>query len=439
MPLKLLATADLHLGRRPARLPEAVVDEVPARDLGPAGAWKLVVERALEEGVHALLLAGDVVEGDHDFFEAYATLREGVRRLLEVGVRVVAVAGNHDTRVLPALADELEGFELLGRGGQWERRTLSAGGEEVTLHGWSFSGEKVRDDPVAGRSFERGPGPNLGLLHGDRDQAGSPYAPVASRSLEGVGLDGWLLGHIHRPDDLDPHRPVGYLGSLTGLDPGEPGPRGPWLVTVERGQVAGARHLALAPLRWMRLTVDVAGIGAAEDARTRLLRRVEELDASLTLEETPPRAVGLRVVLRGRTGFGREVQALFEAEEPDRLPVGGGRIDYFVETLRVETEPERPLGELARQDDPAGLLARLLLALDVGDEEVPGAEEGSAALPDRAELVSQARRRLERVARDPVWSSLERGADGADETAEWLRRAGRRALERLLDQRGGTE
>ncbi len=271
MPLKILAAADLHLGRRPSRLPSELTDRIAARELGPAGAWERLVDLAVDEKVDALLLAGDVVEAEDDFFEAYAELHRGVTRLAEAGVRVFAVAGNHDTRVLPYLSDEVEAFELLGRGGEWESVHLEANGEKATLWGWSFPQASVREDPVSGLSFSRGPGPNLGLLHCDRDQVGSSYAPVSSRSLEAAGLDAWLLGHIHAPDGLSLSRPTGYLGSLTGLDPGEPGPRGAWLLTIDQGTLTEFRRVALAPLRWVRLEVSLDGLDEPEEARRRAL------------------------------------------------------------------------------------------------------------------------------------------------------------------------
>ncbi len=426
MALKLLAAADLHLGRRPSRLPASLTDRITARELGPAGAWERLVDLALEEEVHAVLLAGDVVEGEHDFFEAYGELRKGVVRLVESGVRVLAVAGNHDTNVLPYLSDELTGFQLLGRGGRWEAATLSAGGEEATIWGWSFPRPSVREDPVTGHSFRRGPGPNLGLLHCDRDQAGSPYGPVASRALEAAELDGWLLGHIHGPDPLSTPRPTGYLGSLTGLDPGEAGPRGPWMLKVDGAALTGLEHRPIAPLRWIVLDVGLDGLGEPEEARSRFLERLRALHEGLREEARPPLAVGIRLTFVGRTRFRQEVEKLFQREELGDVSVGDGSVHYFVEALRVDTLPEVELEELARQGDPVGLLARRLLLLEASPKD-----------PERQALISRARLRLERVARDPHRQGLERDGPDGDETVEWLRRAGKQALDLLLAQRDG--
>lgn len=400
-----------------------MTDRIPARELGPAGVWQRLVDLAMEEEVHALVLAGDVVEAEHDFFEAYRQLRDGVERLVEAGVRVLAVAGNHDTRVLPYLADQLEGFELLGREGVWKSVTVTGDDEEVTVHGWSFPRPSVRTDPVAEHRFERGPGPNLGLLHCDRNKAGTSYAPVPARALEAADLDGWLLGHIHRPDSLEAPRPSGYLGSLTGLDPGEPGPRGPWLLTVDRGGIQEVAHLAIGPLRWLSVEVDVEGIEEPEEARIRVMDRFRVLDEAIRDERTPPRAVGARLTLGGRTRFWGELEALFEREDLNELAVGDGSVLYFVERLRFDTLPEIELEEFARRDDPAGLLARRLLLLDRSPDD-----------PERKDLVDRAHRRLVRTARDSVWGGLESDPPDRIEIAEWLRRAGRDALVRLVAQ-----
>ncbi len=427
--MRLLAASDLHLGRRPAHLPASVADPRSVRDWGPAGAWRRLVALALREEVDALLLAGDVVDGEDDFFEAYRELATGVERLAEAGVHVLAVAGNHDTKVLPYLADQVEAFELLGRGGRWESRTLRSAregsSEAVTIHGWSFPQASFRRSPLEGHSFQRGPGPNLGLLHCDRDQAGSAYAPVSSRALEAARLDGWLLGHIHRPDPLALPRPSGYLGSLTGLDPGEPGPRGGWLLRIQGGRLGGLERRALGPLRWERLRIAVDGIEEPEEARARLLSRLDLLLDEVAAEPEPPLGIGVRATLTGRTRFGRELAPLFAPDRLEELVLPRGDVRCFVERVSVEVLPEVELEALSRRDDPAGLLARRLLLLDADPDD-----------PARAELVARGRKRLARVAGDTPWAGLEREPPDDDETAEWLRRAGRQALELLLAQQG---
>jgi DNA repair exonuclease SbcCD nuclease subunit len=143
MGIALLAIGDIHLGRRPTRVPEDVLESVGSKELTPAAALRRAVERALSLEVDAVLLAGDVVEQNDDFYEAYGDLAEGVKRLTRAGIPVFGVAGNHDVRVLPRLADAIPEFQLLGRGGVWEEAVIEGrDGSSMRILGWSFPSER---------------------------------------------------------------------------------------------------------------------------------------------------------------------------------------------------------------------------------------------------------------------------------------------------------
>ncbi|MFB6307483.1 MAG: hypothetical protein ABEH43_10970 [Flavobacteriales bacterium] len=61
MPLKLLTSADLHLGRSSTELPS---DNSTA---STRGIWEKIVELAIKEEVHAILLAGDIVDRNNRY------------------------------------------------------------------------------------------------------------------------------------------------------------------------------------------------------------------------------------------------------------------------------------------------------------------------------------------------------------------------------------
>ena len=503
--MKLLAVGDIHLGRTPSRLPEELAGR--ARELGPAEAWRRAVDAAIKAGVNAVLLAGDVVEKEDDFFEAYRELSQGVGRLTDAGIAIVGVAGNHDVRMLPRLAEQMSQFQLLGRGGEqvdfpasvvrwcaecqplvedvkWERCEIRDGNEVVSLWGWSFPRAQVKGSPLSGTRLERGPGVNLGLLHCDRGVAQSRYAPVANEALQQAGMDGWLLGHIHKPDDLAAQSSNGrfalngYLGSLTGLDRSETGLRGPWLITVEGGHIAEVEQLPLAPLRWEHLEVPLDGLGAEnakeetgttetqqreeplpgpnpdgirEKVRGCLLQQVREFDAALngqtnhTMEAEPalneenlrPTAVGLCIRFTGRTNFGAAAADAFSQADLQHIFDGEGGVHYFVESIQVDTRPEIDLRELAQRPDPVGLLAQRLLWLEQseGAAAVEGqAEQGELieAARRQATLIEEAKQRLDARAGHLRWNGL---PAATPDSAEWLRKSGFRALDLLLAQK----
>lgn len=422
--MRILAVGDMHLGRTPSRLPEELASR--ARDLGPTGAWERTVKVAVDAGVRAVLLAGDVVERENDFFEAYRELERGVRRLTAAGIGVIGVAGNHDVKVLPRLAKHIPEFRLLGADGQWQSCRIADDTNSITLWGWSFPQKEVRTSPLSDQSFRVETGINLGLLHCDRDAGDSPYAPVASKELHQAGIDGWLLGHIHKPDALSVASLNGYLGSLTGLDRSEAGPHGPWLISIALGRIELVEQLPLSPLRWESIDVDLDGIGEPAEAKERVLITLHELDRQITdfpvLLDLPasPDAVGVHVTFTGRTRFSAAVLDEFYGSQEDIINIGSGNRQYFIERISTNTRPEIDLKELAGQPTPPGLLAKRLLWLDEAEGH-----------PDRDELVARVLKRLRAQGQMPVWNGL--GADDPDPVA-WLRSAGLRALDQLLAQ-----
>ena len=92
---RILFVGDMHLGRSPSGLSDRVLEAagLTRQDLGPAEAWRRIVQAALDLDVDAVALAGDLVEGDNARFEAFGHLESGVARLAAAGITVAAVAG----------------------------------------------------------------------------------------------------------------------------------------------------------------------------------------------------------------------------------------------------------------------------------------------------------------------------------------------------------
>lgn len=410
----LLAIGDMHLGR-----PAAVPDDLAARadELGPRAAWFRAVEEAVRHRVDAVVLAGDLVDQGRDFFVAYGQLRTGVERLAEAGIEVLAVAGNHDTEVLPRLAAEIEGFELLGAGGQWQARQLG----DVTILGWSFPAPQFRRSPLDDLP-ERADGTTIvGLLHCDVDQSESPHAPVARRDLENAPVDAWLLGHIHRPDELDNDRPIGYLGSITALRASETGDRGPWLVRIEAGDFA-ADQLPVAPLRYVHATIDCGELEQADGLGELVLAAARERIGHLAERDCTPQAMGLRITLTGHSDAAGEIARRAEELVDDGRCWDESGVACFISRIDSAVLPRIDLKRLARQSDPCGLLAQRLLALETPDSE------------EYQRLVRLGRETMTPLLRTREFRELETEPDDAA-IADWLRRAGRLALIRLIEQR----
>ncbi len=247
---------------------------------------------------------------------------------------------------------------------------------------------------------------------------------MRTRDLETAPVDAWLLGHVHQPDALAAPRPVGYLGSLSALDPGETGPRGPWLVEIAHRGAVEARHLATAPLRFERLEISLDGLDVADGVHERIVQSIAVLDERIALAGASPRAVGCRVVLTGRSALRGAVERVLAAADPTGtvLEERAG-IAYFVESWRNAALPALDLEEAARGVDPVAMLARRILALRRG-----------AGDPAWQETVEPVRERLDAIASRGEFSRLEGPGIDATEAASRLERAALRALDALLTQ-----
>ncbi|MBI4882369.1 MAG: metallophosphoesterase [Planctomycetes bacterium] len=428
MGAKLLCVGDMHLGRTPSGLSEGVRSALDASLLTPARAWDAAVAAALELEVDAVLLAGDVVDDEEDFFEACGQLAAGVSRLARAGMRVIAVAGNHDVQVLPRLADALPEFHLLGRGGRWESVTIQGrDGGEARVLGWSFPSPEVIASPLPLPAALAGPPRAIGLVHCDRDQAASRYAPVRSADLLAAPVDAWLLGHVHKPDPLDGERPIGYLGSLSALDPSESGAHGPCLVEVLAARVLVTR-LPLAPLRFEPVEVDAGGLSEAEELEARVIAAFDNLDREIAVAAHRPRAVGCRVRLAGRTHLRRDIGRWLAERDPRDLALPKEGIVYFIESVTNDARPAFDVAALAAGGgDPAALVARRLVVLERGQDDA-----------ERAALLRAARRRLDPVPQKAVYGALRPEPLNDEQLAALLRDAALKALDELLAQREGA-
>ncbi len=435
----ILAIGDVHLGTACSGVPGVISSwGVDPGELTPAAALRLSVDFAIERQLDAVLFAGDVVESTNARFEAMAPLDECIGRLVDAGIDVIAVAGNHDVEALPRLAALIDGFTLLGAGGRWEARTISKDRSPAAqVVGWSFGDRHVRESPVAELLRQPLPAPSppvprIGLLHADLDASGGHYAPVRQAELEDTGYDAWLLGHIHKPslEKLSAStgtRPCGYLGSLVGLDPSEAGPHGPWLLTVSGDRGVDLEQIPLAPLRWEHAAVSVEGLDHVEDVPDRLLSEAARLVRRLGEDAPLPRALGLRVQLTGTSVRHEEIRHWIAGGEWSSMGRVVDGTAVFFNKVVDSMELRLDLAEIALGDDPAALMAQRLLAL--GDDH-----ERSRTLLDKA------RAALSETAGEDVWLPVQDHRNATDPLSDdalrdLLLRAGKAALGTMLARR----
>lgn len=421
-PFRLLCTGDVHLGRRPSRVP-------PEDDmLAVSYVWKRFIDAAIDRDVDAVVLTGDIVDAENKMYEAYGALERGIQQLLAADISVVAVAGNHDYDAFPRLVSALddERFHLLGRGGQWDAIQVEcASGPAVQFVGWSFPEATITASPLEGVDLPPADGPTVGVLHCEAGRTESRYAPVRREDLAHSGAHAWLLGHIHAPSShWEGEQLQLYPGSLQPLDPGEQGTHGCWEITVDSSGSVDARDLPLASLRYDRISIDVSGLGKTEVESTVL----EEVQSTLRdVKETCPEVqhVAYRLIFEGRTQIHQaiELQAL---DMVDQLQTEVDGAVATVEGYEMRTQPNYDLQALASGNDPMGVLAQLLIDLDDDEANTDGVETLLRVANKNVDSIHQSSR-YEPLRRD----SETQEAPTRDDIKSLAKRAGYRLLDEL--------
>ncbi len=350
--IRILAAADLHLGRRPAPLHASATPAL----FTPKAAFEGLINVAISQKVDILCFAGDLVDQDNDFFESLVPFQKGLERLAAASIPFVVVAGNHDAKILPKLVRAVPGeyLHFLGAGGSWERLELTVRGKKLAIDGWSFPDSSYEDNPFDSYDLPEPEGLAIGLLHGECPGGRlSRYAPTQLSSYEGKAHLTWILGHHHTSSKLTQR--VFYCGSLLALDKSERGVHGAHLLTLEDGKVE-SQLVPLSPLRFEEMVLKADGItvDGFENALTDSFRIFDE-----TLSEDCAEICGCHLRITGVTPYFTQFYEKFLGFENEICFSGKRR--YYIYRMSDESEVDLDLHEL--KTGPMGALAQNQLAL----------------------------------------------------------------------------
>ncbi|MHB1739986.1 MAG: metallophosphoesterase family protein [Actinomycetes bacterium] len=333
--MRLLHAADLHIDS-PLRGLSRLEDDDLAEQLRAATrqATRNLVELATTQRVDAVLLAGDIYDGDWRDYATGAFFIQQMSQLVDAGMRVFLVSGNHDaassiTRTLRLPT----GVTALPRDAPGTSFVDDLG---LAVHGQGFARRDVTEN-LAAAYPRRVPGlVNVGLLH--TAVTGRPghdtYAPCSVADLTALGYEYMALGHVHTRETLARGATtVAFPGNLQGRHPRETGPKGALLVEVEPGQPARLEFHALDAARWAHLTLDVSVPQSLEEV-------LDAIDTALAdeVDQSEGRPVVTRITLTGRTPAAAELVDTDRIETEIRLLAERRRA--AVERVRVQvTEP----------------------------------------------------------------------------------------------------
>ncbi len=349
MALRILATADLHLGMRFGNYP-------PLLQAGLTEARFAALEKLVAQGnaheCRLLMVAGDLFHGlslpKREIQRAAAALNEFH------GEAVAVLPGNHD-------------YYAGGAGSLWKSFRESADGHvlllsepqayelarynlPVTLYpgpcteqhsgenalGW-LAGVKAAEGGLKRGEGTLGIGVAHGSLEGVSPDAQREYYPMRRVELESYGLDLWVLGHTHRPpSDADARLFIPGTPEPDGFDCERAGSA--LLLQVEGGRVR-AERLGTGTYRFRRETLEVAG---------------EEPEADFARYFTPEHErTLLRLTLRGS----------LDAEALQRVRAQGDRLRQAVAWLETDDTElrERITAEKVEAEFVRGSFSWLLL------------------------------------------------------------------------------
>ncbi len=262
MAFRFVHTADIHLDSPLKSL--ALLNGELADLIGLATRQSFIqtIELCLEEQVDALIIAGDLYDGEQTSMKTARFLAEQLGRLHQGGIRTYIIRGNHDA--LSKITAQLvmpDTVKVFGEIAELVTIERSAGDFDVAIHGMSFA------KPHAPESLLRhfaAPVPgavNIGIMHTSLGgSAGHDlYAPCSVAELRQAGFQYWALGHIHKRAALqDQSCAVVMPGIPQGRDINEDGSKTVSLVTVrdDRSILVEERRTAVA--QFERLQIDVS-------------------------------------------------------------------------------------------------------------------------------------------------------------------------------------
>lgn len=327
--MRIVHAADIHLDS-PLQGLKRLGDADVAHRLRTATrrALENLVTLVVDEEADALVLAGDVYDGD---WRDYATGRffaEQMGRLHDHGITVYMIAGNHDAEsqitrslVLPPNVRNLS---------TQEPETVVDESLGLAVHGQGFAQRAVLDNLALRYPDRRRGFVNVGLLHTSVQGAvgHDPYAPCTPEDLARLEYEYTALGHVHEHRIVNdgPHI-AAFSGNLQGRHPRETGAKGALVVDLEPEQRAVLRAVPLDVARWAVAHVDVSGTSDLEDVVERTDRRLAEVKAT-----ADGRLTVVRVELAGETAVaGRLTDSEMLHEQMSLL---GTRHGMVVERVR---------------------------------------------------------------------------------------------------------
>lgn len=354
--VQLLQLSDLHLGATFGWLPR---EQRIERRREQVRALRRAIEAAIERGVHAILIPGDLFDDVEADAETMASTIDAFRI---AGCPPAFIApGNHDPwseasalwspRMLKARGWQWPAHVHVFDQPHWTSRSLESAPVRIWGRCWTpgMASTERPLDAAARNALGALPANELhvGVFHGSLEGHLPPgqkmCAPFSVEEVQHAPFAYLAVGHYHK--GLASAR-CAYAGSAVALSCSESGAHGALEVAIDFGSgPASARYtpIELDPRRAHVIPVDISAAGSAEDVD----RRVAESLAAAGVAERDL----VRVRLTGRLARGVRYSApgpeVAERAWHVRIDGSGARPDYDFDQLRQASD-ETTEGRFAR-------------------------------------------------------------------------------------------
>ena len=384
--LRLLHTADVHLGARHADLG----DGASAQRERQMAAFVATVDLAIAERVDVVLIVGDLFDSNTQPRRTVERVAGELRRLGDARIRTVIVPGTHDVYDRASIYRVYDVKALAGSTGDDDLVTVLSPDRpqvhlaacDVIVHGPVFATKRAPHSPLRDLTVRGGDGAtwHVGMVHGAVAIPGrtdGDEVVVTKEEIAATGLDYLALGHWHSVQQ-------GRAGATTYAYSGAPEPvavsqdGAGRVLLVTLNETNGARTVAVEErtvgrTRFDRLEIDAAEVPDQPALVQRILARADpdlvlevrltgvrpdELDLSTDEVEEMAKASFLRLRVRDHS-----LAALTEGALPPPETIPGAFIRNVEASIaELEADPsESSLADAAELRDVLRL-GRLLLA-----------------------------------------------------------------------------
>jgi DNA repair protein SbcD/Mre11 len=355
---RFVHTADIHLDSPLKSLAIKETDAALLVENATRQSFIRTIDLCIEEQVDALIIAGDVYDGELRSMKTAEFFTSEMRRLVNASIQVFMVKGNHDaeskvTRTLQ-LPDGVHVFSTRGDSVILEEKGIA-------LHGVSFSNQKIPDSLLPSYPPPKAGYRNIGILH--TSLAGSSlhdtYAPCSLQDLYDMGYDYWALGHIHKRAAYEEAAcKVVMPGNPQGRHINESGKKSVTYVTIpDEGEIIIEERIS-SIVQFERLAIDISAANTWQEFSSlckQALRQAKQtaetpyIIVRVTLCGTSPMAAMLR-----RDGERTLAQLRDNAAEVGSILIE--QCDYdchvpMIETKSVSIDPVVELHKLMTQPE----------------------------------------------------------------------------------------